>query len=292
VVKATWPFLTSLPDRRLVLVDVGAADDPPIHWRSVPSEDLQVLSFEPDGRSDVNTPGQRILVPEALGDAPRQATLHLARKPQVSSIYEPNMELLDRYPQAERWQVVDSVDVELKRLDAVLDDVGVKDVDAIKLDVQGAELDVLKGAGALLDQTLVIDIEIEFVDLYIGQPLFADVDGYLRAKGFVLIDIDSSKWRRAEVPPLWDTLGGGEITFANCVYFKSPDLVPATAEKVSRAIALALLFKAPNIAHYLCTKFADALGAAAEAVLIELERSARVPLPTRARRKLGRILSR
>ena len=110
--------------------------------------------------------------------------------------------------------------------------------------------------------------------------------------GFVLVDLDLTKWRRAEVPPLWDTLGGGEITFANCVYFKNPDLVPATTEKVSRAIALALLFKAPNIAHYLCTNFAVALGASAEGVLKELERSARVGLPTRARRKFGRVLLR
>ena len=162
-VQATWPFLTALPDRRLVLVDVGAADDLPPHWQSVPSEYLQVVAFEPDGRSDVNSPGQRILISKALGDSHRQARLHLARKPQVSSIYEPNSELLDRYPQAERWHIVDSVEVELERLDAVLAEVGVPDVDAIKLDVQGAELDVLIGAGALLDTTLAIDIEIEFV---------------------------------------------------------------------------------------------------------------------------------
>ena len=53
-------------------------------------------------------------------------------------------------------------------------------VDFIKLDTQGSELDILHGAGSLLDNCSGLQLEVMFSPLYEGQPLFADVDAYLR----------------------------------------------------------------------------------------------------------------
>lgn len=39
----------------------------------------------------------------------------------------------------------------------------------IKVDTQGTELDVLRGAGRLLDDTLAIELDVEFVSQYEGQ---------------------------------------------------------------------------------------------------------------------------
>src|SRR5207248_2510884 len=68
---------------------------------------------------------------------------------------------------------------------------GVDRVDFIKLDTQGSELDILQGAGFLLDDCLGLQLEVMFSPLYEGQPLFADVDTYLRSRGFVLWRLDS-----------------------------------------------------------------------------------------------------
>jgi hypothetical protein len=56
--------------------------------------------------------------------------------------------------------------------------------DFLKLDVQGAELLVLEGAVARLADILVVHVEVEFLPLYKNQPLFADIDAFLRAQGF------------------------------------------------------------------------------------------------------------
>jgi FkbM family methyltransferase len=56
-------------------------------------------------------------------------------------------------------------------------------VDILKLDVQGAERDVLRGAGAFLDDVRYIITEVAFQPMYEGGCLFADIVDELRARG-------------------------------------------------------------------------------------------------------------
>jgi len=67
-----------------------------------------------------------------------------------------------------------------------LDDIPeVAGTDYLKLDTQGAELLILQGAQRLLQDVMVVHTEVEFVSIYKGQPLFAEVDQFLRQQGFV-----------------------------------------------------------------------------------------------------------
>lgn len=59
--------------------------------------------------------------------------------------------------------------------------------DFIHMDVQGAELKVLAGAGKLLDDVRAVWMEVADVSLYAGQPLRADVETFMRDHGFYLI---------------------------------------------------------------------------------------------------------
>ena len=63
---------------------------------------------------------------------------------------------------------------------------GLQFIDYIKVDTQGSELDILKGAGEYLKTARCIDIEVEFNPIYEGQCLFWEVDAYLRSNGFML----------------------------------------------------------------------------------------------------------
>ena len=78
-------------------------------------------------------------------------------------------------------QPVGTEQVQTHRLDKV---VNRDEIDFLKMDVQGAELSVLKGAERLAPTALVIQTEVEFAPLYINQPLFSDVDVHLRRIGF------------------------------------------------------------------------------------------------------------
>jgi hypothetical protein len=101
----------------------------------------------------------------------------------TSSLLEPNSGLLDRFQNLENLtQVVKKHTFATKRLDDIAEITG---VDFLKLDVQGAELDVMNGGDRVLAEALVVHTEVEFVEMYKGQPLFAEVDQRLRRSGFV-----------------------------------------------------------------------------------------------------------
>lgn len=59
----------------------------------------------------------------------------------------------------------------------------------LKIDVQGGELEVLKGASKTLRAIAHVYCEASFVELYRGQPLAGDVIEYLRDAGFQLAGI-------------------------------------------------------------------------------------------------------
>ncbi len=118
-----------------------------------------------------------------VGDG-SQRTLHVTNFSATTSLYEPNMALGSRFNNlAELTQVVKTIPVQTVRLDDVKE---VTACDFLKMDVQGAEMDVMRGAERLLRDVLVVQTEVEFVHLYLGQPLFADVDAHMRARGFSL----------------------------------------------------------------------------------------------------------
>lgn len=60
----------------------------------------------------------------------------------------------------------------------------------LKIDTQGSETDVLKGATASLDQIMGVQLEITLVPLYEGQDLYDVHLEFFRERGFVLWDAE------------------------------------------------------------------------------------------------------
>jgi len=54
----------------------------------------------------------------------------------------------------------------------------------VHMDVQGAELDVLRGAGDRLSEIKAVWMEVSTIELYRGQPLYYDVDVFMHQRGF------------------------------------------------------------------------------------------------------------
>ena len=74
--------------------------------------------------------------------------------------------------------------VTVTRLDAVLRLEQLAAPTLLKIDVQGSELAVLEGAGALLAGIDLVFVECSFVELYRGQALGDEVSAYLEGAGF------------------------------------------------------------------------------------------------------------
>jgi FkbM family methyltransferase len=85
-----------------------------------------------------------------------------------------------------RMDIKERIYVQQVRLDEVLNGI---DIDILKLDLQGYELEALKGCKKLIDRIKIITTEIEFIPLYEEQPLFGDIDLFLRRNGFRLLNL-------------------------------------------------------------------------------------------------------
>ena len=112
--------------------------------------------------------------------------------------------------------------------------------DVIKLDVQGAELDVLRGSTNSLEHALAIDIEVEFCELYKDQPLFDQVFSFLRKAGLEFIDFTFIyRWS----PDAYNGLG--QATFSDALFMRSPEKVAEskTASTISKFAIICAVYE-------------------------------------------------
>lgn len=74
--------------------------------------------------------------------------------------------------------------------------------DLLWMDLQGAELNVLRGSEVAIRTVTLIHVEVSFRPVYLGQPLFWEVDCLLKSFGFRLHSITNinSLWRRLRIP--------------------------------------------------------------------------------------------
>ncbi len=191
------PALSAMPSFRaltgarvpLGIVDVGAnpIDGAPPYAALLQEGDCTVLGFEPNpaalARLQAQTSAQETYLPHAIGDGGAH-DLNVCAAPGMTSLLVPDPAVLARFHGFSEWgRVLETVPVQTRRLDDVPEARG---ADLLKLDIQGGELMALRHAEARLAELAVIQTEVEFLPLYRGQPLFSDVDQFLRARGFVL----------------------------------------------------------------------------------------------------------
>ena len=187
--------ILSEPPPPIRVVDAGAAEYESDPYARLSEQGLcEVTGFEPNPancarRNAQARPGHRYL-PYALGDG-RQRRFYECKNPLTSSLYRPNAPLLAKFSRLD-IPIVGETDLQTHRLDDLSD---IEDIDYLKLDVQGAELDIIQGGPRLLQGASVVHTEVEFIPMYTDQPLFGDIDVALRKCGLWLHKLDGIQGR-------------------------------------------------------------------------------------------------
>jgi len=158
-----------------------------------------------------------------LGDG-KPGVFHETFYPGCASMFEPDPDVIDKFISigtgaGSNFEIIGKAEVETTRLDDISPVVA---ADYIKIDVQGSELRILENATKTLENVLVLETEAEFIAIYRDQPLFGDLQVFMRAQGFVFhkfIDVASRCFR----PLYFDeniTAGMSQMMWADCIFIR------------------------------------------------------------------------
>lgn len=235
----------------LTLLDIGAEGEIIKRWKRVGSF-INYVGLEPDKRSrDIlveknNTCLSYKIIDKLISDNSNQKKMNLCRAPWNSSLLKPNSDFLNRYPNPSRFDIVSKELIE----STTIDNLKIEDVDFLKIDIQGGELNALKGGKRTIDKLLGIEIETEFNSIYKDQPLFSDITKYMSSLNFEFIDlININRWQRDSLD-----FNLGQLIWADSLFLRSPEYVIDSYKNLDylkKYIAICILYNRYDLSNFI-----------------------------------------
>lgn len=119
-----------------------------------------------------------------------------------SSMYEPEQEKFDLHnikpKDYENYKITQTVEIECDTISNQLSELKIKNLDYLKIDTQGAELEILKGLGSYRPQ--LIKLEAHFFSIYKDVPSWDKLISLLYQLNYVLIDWKSIGSHNSRLP--------------------------------------------------------------------------------------------
>ncbi len=282
--------LAAALDAPVRLLDVGARGGIDARWKRF-HPILDVLGFEPDpeecerlNETASQLPYSSRFLPSALGREDREVDFNVCRWPVASSVFEPNPDFLSDFPHAAAlMEVVERRRLRTEPLDAVCARESIAP-DCLKIDVEGAELDVLQGAERRSARRSCWTSRWSSTRCFVTSRCSAMSTPFCAREGWRLLGLRRVAWRRtAGLEPAGSGYGG-QLVSGDALYYNHTAVVAGLPP--TRALKLAII-----LAAYRQNDFALALlrgradGAALESAILD------PPGPVRrvASRALGRL---
>ena len=248
-----------LKDNPLWIADIGASGGINKRWSRI-TDYYKAILFEPDPREykqlkDIKN-NNLIVLNSALSDSTSEMHLNLCKRQEVSSFYTPNFNFIKNYPDHQRFEIVEQILLPVDTLNNQLRKNSIEEIDFIKIDVQGHELPILKGSDEYLKNVIGMEVEVEFVEVYENQPLFFEVDYFIREKDFELYDLKRYFWKNKH--EIYSKESKGQLIFGDALYFKKPEKLLSIQnideKKILRSVFVYLSYGYVGLARELIIK--------------------------------------
>lgn len=215
--------------RKLAVVDIGARYGGEQHWNAY-GDQIVLIGFEPDEtecrtlNEEFKAKGHRYF-PAALHRDKGNRPFYVAEFNASSGFYQNDMAFWSRFPDKVNLRVKETVAMETTDFDSFAEAQRIEYVDFMKLDVEGAELDILEGSARFLRKGSLLGaaIEVRFFDCS-KQPPFSEVDSFMRRMGFKLFDIETYRRAREALPEVQHYIGEpakrGQVILADTLYLR------------------------------------------------------------------------
>ena len=177
-----------------LVLDVGANDGPFARQLREAGYRGRIVSFEPQTaayaalRSAAAADALWECRNVAVGVDEGEVVLNIAANSSSSSLFEMSPLHVASAPES---AYVGREQVNVQRLDSLAGELGLAEATVyLKVDVQGGELDVLRGAVAALDRVVLVEAELSLVPLYEGAPRFDEIIDYLAERDFGVLSLE------------------------------------------------------------------------------------------------------
>ena len=130
-------------------------------------------------------------IDKGLWSSKEKKKLHiLGKRPGSSSMYEPDLKSLEVYGIKKKdfhlFDVTKTIMVECETIDSSLKSLNMNSLDYLKIDTQGAELEILKGLGKYYP--LMIKCEVQVYPMYKNIPSWTELLNHLNKLNYMLCD--------------------------------------------------------------------------------------------------------
>ncbi len=226
-------------------VDVGSGGALKAPWSFLPEGALKKFNVEPTQEDRENS-----FI--CISNNCLNKVFNVANDERASSLHLPSHQFVERFGQ-QGMLTHHALNVQCLTLDKYLADNHMT-VDAVDINVEGHDLQVLQGSSALLSGGVVklLKIEFELAQAWIGQGWFGDIESLMRKFDFELVDIaidfarpESVKNLHVKGEPVW-----GKAFFMPSINLlkKNIDLMPPEQARASllKFITLAVAAEQPG----------------------------------------------
>ena len=114
----------------------------------------------------------------------------MGKRPGSSSMFKPNKNNFDLYNYKKNefhlFDVTEEIEVDCTTAKESLNNFNVKNLDFLKIDTQGSELEILKGLGEYLP--LITKIEVQIISMYEGVPNWSELANYFYNNNYMLCE--------------------------------------------------------------------------------------------------------
>ena len=183
------------------IIDVGAYRGETAEWFSIlfPNATIWAVEPFPESFAELALKSSTRIRPFnfAVTNFDGQVELHYNSIPHTNGIYRINSESSDSLSVAQLNErgtvgansIVGSMMIDARSLNSFVVGQNIQEIDLLKIDVQGAEADVLEGSSQILDRVGAILIEISLYDYYEKSSSIGSVESILSPHGFSLWSI-------------------------------------------------------------------------------------------------------
>ena len=181
-----------LEEKKLVALDVGAQGG--FFNASIFSKKYNFF-FDPIVVEPIPEEAKKLedknykVIPKGLWSENCKKKLYiLGKRPGSSSMYKPNSNTFDLYDFKKKdfpiFDITDEIDIECTTIKESLNKFKVNNLDFLKIDTQGSELEILKGIGEYFP--LLMKIEAQIIPMYENVPSWSELVNYLEKKNYMV----------------------------------------------------------------------------------------------------------